>query len=317
MELRHLRYFVAVAEERHITRAAQRLGLQQPPLSQQIRALESELGTTLFKRGARGVELTVAGQTLLDEAYAILESVDRAASRTQQAARGQMGRLALGFTTSAVMHPLAPAIILAFRKAYPQVALDLREHPAADLIEALTRRDIRAALLRVPVARPPGLVFLRLLEEELLAVLPAGHALLARGGKRGVALRDLAQERFILVRRPGAPGIYQNLILACQATGFEPLVAAEVPNMLTNINLVAAGAGISVVPASMQEVNLRQVAYRRLDSAPRLTAPLTLAYGDDDGDPILRNFTALTRTLAQDQKRSGRRNVASPAPGLG
>lgn len=308
MELRHLRYFVAVAEERHITRAAQRLGLQQPPLSQQIRALESELGAALFKRSARGVELTAAGQTLLGDAHAILASVERAAARTLDAARGQMGRLSVGFTTSAVMHPLVPAVIMAFRKRYPQVALDLAEHPAADLIEALARRDLQAGLLRVPVAQPSGLAFVHLLEEELLAVLPAGHRLLSRGGNRRVALRDLAQERFVLVRRPSAPGIYQNLILACREAGFEPLVAAEVPHMLTNINLVAAGAGVSVVPASMQEVNLRQVAYRRLDGRPKLTAPLTLAYGADDDDPALKNFVALTRTLTAEQMRpSGRR----------
>ena len=124
-------------------------------------------------------------------------------------------------------------------------------------------------LLRVPVARPPGLAFLELLHEELLAVLPLGHRLLERGVADGLDLPDLAQERFILVRRPGAPGIYQNLILACRAAGFEPLVVTEVAHMLTNINLVAAGAGISVVPASMREINLNQVGYCRLRATPR------------------------------------------------
>jgi DNA-binding transcriptional LysR family regulator len=298
MELRHLRYFVAVAEERHVTRAARRLGIQQPPLSLQIRALESELGVTLFTRGARGVELTVAGRVLLEEAYDILASVDRATTRTRQAARGEVGRLSVGFTTSAVLHPLVPAIIHAYRGECPHVELDLREDPAADLIEGLVRRDIRVALMRVPVARPPELAFIELLEEELLLVLPAGHRLLRRpGGDGAVALRELEEERFILVRRPGAPGIYQNLILACRAAGFEPLIAAEVPHMLTNINLVAAGAGISVVPASMHEVNLRQVGYCRLINTPQLTAPLTLSYLADDPDPIVHNFIAVTRGL--------------------
>ena len=113
-----------------------------------------------------------------------------------------------------------------------------------------------------------------------------------------MTLRELAEERFILVRRPGAPGIYENLILACRAAGFEPLVAAEVPHMLTNINLVAAGAGISVVPASMREVNLRQVGYCPLDTSPPLIAPLTLGHWTNEQDPIVRKFIAVTRRLS-------------------
>jgi DNA-binding transcriptional LysR family regulator len=303
MELRHLRYFIAVAEERHITRAARRLGMQQPPLSQQIRALEAELGVALFIRGARGVELTVAGQTLLEEAYAILHAVGGAETRTRQAASGQLGKLSLGFTTSAALHPLVPRIIHAFRQDYPAVELDLHENAAADLTEAVMRRDIHVALLRVPVAQPPGLVFLELLHEKLSAVLPIGHRLLDRTGKDGLDLRELARERFILVHRPDAPGIYQNLILACRAAGFEPEVVAEVAHMLTNINLVAAGAGISVVPASMREINLRQVGYCRLRTTPRLTAPLTLAYLAENPPPVLLNFIAVSRRLRGDASR--------------
>jgi DNA-binding transcriptional LysR family regulator len=310
MELRHLRYFLAVAEERHITRAAQRLGMQQPPLSQQIRALETELAVPLFVRSARGVELTAAGQLLQGEAYAILASVSHAAAQMQQAARGQVGRLSVGFTTSAVLHPLVPGVIRAFREDHPQVELDLRENPAADLIEALVRRDIQVALLRVPVARPPELAFIELLQEELLVVLPAGHRLLGRRGKSGLDLRELAEERFILVRRPGAAGIYENLILACRAAGFEPVVVAEVAHMLTNINLVAAGAGISVVPASMREVNLRQVGYRRLRTTPGLTAPLTLGYVADNASPVLHNFIATTRRLLGTTAAAGTRGNA-------
>ncbi len=145
-----------------------------------------------------------------------------------------------------------------------------------------------------------GSTFLELLHEELLAVLPLGHRLLERGGAHGVELHELAEERFVLVRRPGAPGIYQNLILACRAAGFEPLVVAEVAHMLTNINLVAAGAGISVVPASMREINLHQVGYCRLRTTPMLTAPLTLAWLADNPIPVLLNFIAVSRRLRDD-----------------
>jgi DNA-binding transcriptional LysR family regulator len=230
--------------------------MQQPPLSQQIKALETELGAKLLTRGARGVELTPAGQAFLDDAYVILEAVSTASARASRIARGQEGRLSIGFTTSAALHPLVPDVIRAFRQAYNQVELDLHENAAADLTEAILRRDIQVAVLHAPVARPPELAFLELLHEELLGALPVGHRL-CRTARGGLELRDLAQERFILVRRPGAPGIYENLIVACRATGFEPQIVAEVPHMLTNINLVAAGEGISMVPASMREVNLR------------------------------------------------------------
>ena len=170
--------------------------------------------------------------------------------------------------------------------------LDLHENAAADLTEAIMRRDIQVACVRAPVARPAELAFLELLHEELLVVLPVGHGLIGDGA---VDLKDLAQERFILVRRPGAPGIYENVIHACRAAGFEPHIAAEVPHMLTNINLVAAGEGISIVPASMREVNLRQVVYRPLRTSPKLTAPLTLAYLSDNQDPLLSNFIAIVR----------------------
>jgi DNA-binding transcriptional LysR family regulator len=307
MELRHLRYFVAVAEERHMTRAAVRLGIQQPPLSVQIRALETELGVSLFVRGARGVELTAAGRIFLKDVEAILGSVGRAAERVREAARGGVWRLSVGFTTSAVLHPLVPRMIQAFRQAYGEVELDLHEAPAANLIEAVMRREIQVALLRVPVDRPSGLAFVELAYEDLLAVLPVGHRLAARRG--GVRLDDLRQERFILVRRPDAPGIYENVILACRAAGFEPVIGAEVAHMLTNINLVAAGAGVSFVPASMREVNLRQVVYVPLRVRPRLVVPLTLGYLTGAPDPVVRNFVAVAR-----QGRAGVLDAAADPP---
>jgi DNA-binding transcriptional LysR family regulator len=309
MELRHLRYFVAVAEECHITRAAQRLGIQQPPLSLQIKALERELGVPLFVRSARGVTLTVAGEAFLEDALAILDQVGKAAARSVRVSLGHVGRLSIGFTTSAALHPMVPGIIRAFRVRYARVDLDLRENAAADLTEAVLRGDIQAALIRAPVARPPGLAFAELAHEELLAVLPRGHKLLSARLVNGVDLLDLAVERFILVRRPGAPGIYENVILACRAAGFEPDVAAEVPHMLTNINLVAAGVGISLVPASMREVNLQQVGYQRIRSEPKLTAPLTLVWQEGSADPLLENLISIARALAEAPTEGRKVNV--------
>ncbi|MEI9983806.1 MAG: LysR family transcriptional regulator [Aliidongia sp.] len=297
MELRHLRYFVVVAEERHITRAALRLGIQQPPLSLQIRQLETELGTSLFTRTARGVVLTAAGQAFLEDARAILASVDRAAARSVQIARGHQGRLSVGFTTSAILHPFVRRVMRAFRETYPAIELDPHEGNAATLTRSVATGTMAAGFLRIPVDRPPGVAFVELLSEELLAVLPIGHAL--SGGSDALDLSQLAQENFILVRRPGAPGIYENVIAACRAAGFEPSIAAEVPHMLTNVNLVAAGFGISIVPASMREISLHDVQYRRLRATPLLTAPLTMAFLADNDDPILANLSALTRDLAE------------------
>src|SRR5687767_14267246 len=156
MELRHLRYFIAVAEEKHVTRAAERLGMQQPPLSQQIRALERELDVQLFRRLPRGVELTDAGRALLTDARAILQQIEHAFATTKRTARGELGRLAVGFTSSAPFHPFVPRVIRAYREAVPQVALTLEEGGTSELIEDLRQERIDAAFIRSPIADPQG-----------------------------------------------------------------------------------------------------------------------------------------------------------------
>src|SRR5436305_8633252 len=157
MELRHLRYFVAVAEERHVTRAAERLGIQQPPLSQQIRALETELDVQLFRRKPRGVELTQAGEALLAEARGILDRVEHAGAAARRTARGEAGRIGLGFTSSASFHPFVPRAIRAFREAHPLLALTLDEGGTAELVEALRAETIDAAFVRSPIGQALGL----------------------------------------------------------------------------------------------------------------------------------------------------------------
>jgi DNA-binding transcriptional LysR family regulator len=301
VELRHLRYFVAVAEEGHVTRAAARLGIQQPPLSAQIKALEKELGITLFTRHARGVELTAGGSVLLESARAILASVERAKGHVVRAAEGTEGNVCVGFTTSVAAHSFASEVIRAYRRAYPRVGLDLRESNAAELTELTARGEMNVAMLRLPVVKPPGLAFDLLLEEEMVLVLPRDHALLRRKRapeKVRISLRKLAGEPFILVRRPGAPGMYADLLQACFRAGFTPHVAAEVDHMLTNINLVAAGIGVSVVPASMRGFHLDSVVYCRLDDARGLHAPITLAYLAANRNPAAANFIALAHERA-------------------
>lgn len=301
MELRHLRYFMAVAEAGHFTRAAERLGMQQPPLSQQIKALETELGFDLFSRHPKGAELTVAGTVFLQEASAILASVEVAAGRATRAAQGLEGAIAIGLTSSCAAHPYIPELIRRYRAAYPGVALEFNEGNAAELTEAVEQGKIQLAFLREPVARPPTVAFHQLLEEEMLLVLPRGHRLLARhkcGPKSGpmprIALRALADESFILVRRHGAPGMYSKLLQACERVGFTPRVALEVERMLTNISLVAAGVGISAVPASMQDFHRDSVVYCRIGGArPALVAPITLLHRQHEASPAAQNFLRL------------------------
>jgi DNA-binding transcriptional LysR family regulator len=297
MDLRHLRYFLAVAEERHITRAAARLGLQQPPLSQQIHALEKELGTKLFIRLPRGVELTPAGEGFLEEARAVLSGVDRAAARARSAAMGQRGRISIGLTTSASLHPGVTRMLRAYAESHTAVALDLHANSAAGLTEALLRQDVQVAIIRAAVARPADLVFRELTREDMLVALPADHHLIKRcasGENAPVPLRALAGERMILVRRHAAPGMYGNVVDACHKAGFEPLIVAEVEQMLIGINLVAAGVGISLVPASIREVRQEGIAYCPILDAPSLIAPLTLVYRRGEARPIVTGFIELS-----------------------
>ena len=301
MDLRQLRYFVAVAEAGHMTRAAAALGIQQPPLSQQIKALEQQLGLPLLLRHPKGVHLTDGGRLFLAEARRLLQDFEAMRLRMQGLASGRQGQLAVGFTSSAAAHAYTPAVLRASRSQHPGIALTLSEDNAATLIEAVDQARLHCAFLRVPVARPPGLVFETLLSEPALLALPLDHRLAAgpvRARSQSVPLAELQGEALILVRRPGAPGLYANLLALCERTGVQPRVVAEVERMMTNINLVAAGAGISVVPASMRGQQAHSIVYRPLEKAAALEAPLTLVYRQADVMGPMATFLALARQIA-------------------
>lgn len=279
IELRHLRYFIAVAEEGHITRAAERLGIQQPPLSQQIKALEEALGVTLFRRLPRGMQPTESGLVLLREARAILAQLDRALDGVRRTARGEEGRIAIGFTSSAAFHPFVSAAIRGFREAAPQVELALEENSTGDLVAALRAERLDAAFIRSPVGDAAGIVVEPLLEEEMRVAVPAGHALSARvlSDHGAVPLADLADTPFVLYRRPTGPGLYDTIIAACRAAGFSPRIVQEAPRLVSTLSLVEAGLGVSIIPASMSRLDTGGVAYLRLSGTPAPTAPLHLA----------------------------------------
>ncbi|HEX5320117.1 MAG TPA: LysR family transcriptional regulator [Stellaceae bacterium] len=295
MDLRQLRYVLAIAEERHMTRAAERLGIQQPPLSQQLRALEAELGAQLFRRKPRGMEPTQAGAALAEEARAILARVEHAAAEARRTARGEAGRLGLGFTSSASFHPLVPRAIRAFRDAHPLVSLSLDESGTVELAAGLRGERLDAAFIRSPIGPQDDLTVHSLLDEAMFAALPAGHPLAAAATP--LDLPALAGETLILYRRPLGPGLYDAIIAACQRAGFSPQIGQEAPRMLSTLSLVASGLGVSLVPASMRRLQAEGIVYRPLSSAAGLTAPLNLAYRRGDTAPALRLFAALARNL--------------------
>src|SRR5215468_5557488 len=212
MEVRHLRYFIAVAEEGHVTRAAERLGMQQPPLSQRIKALERELDVHLLRRKGRGVELTDAGRTFLDNARTMLAQIDHTVESTRRTARGEQGRICIGITPSSPFHPFVPSVIRAFREAYPLVSLTLEECPSNELVERLRNEQIDAAFVRTLFADAEGLIIEPLMNELLVVALPTGHLLAHSNGgdDAAISIKALAGETFILQGSQLRTGLYAS-----------------------------------------------------------------------------------------------------------
>jgi DNA-binding transcriptional LysR family regulator len=291
VELRHLRYFVAVAEELHFRRAAERLHVSQPPLSQQIRQLEAELGVTLFERNRRRVELTAAGAVLLGEARQVLAAVEHAVDLTRRAARGEAGALAVGFVGSA-MYGRLPDVVREFHAARPAVELRLREFSTGDALDALVEGRIDVGVVRPGHAQVDGALDVTVVAREpVVAALPAGHAL---AGASRVDLADLAGEAFVLLSRREAPGLHGALTDAMAASHVAPAEVQEVSELRTVLGLVSAGVGVSLVPASVAGGERSGVVFRPLRGrAPGVE--LALAWRRGDGSPALAAFLELAR----------------------
>jgi DNA-binding transcriptional LysR family regulator len=292
IELKQLRHFIAVAEEGHITRAAERIGMQQPHLSQRIKAIEEALGVQLLRRKARGVELTQAGQVLLDHAHAMLAQQDRTIEATQRAARGEQGRLRVGVTPTGPFHPLVPLSIRMFRSEFPLVSLTIEECLRAELLERLGRGQVDVAFLRAPMADRREFTVRALLTEPMVVALPREHVL-ARKPAGAIALKSLADEAFVMYARQQGPAIYQATIAACLNAGFNPRLGQEAPRITSALTLVAAGLGVSVVPASMQTMRMHGVVYRPIRGGAGPKVVLNLASRRDDSSPAVRNFLGL------------------------
>ncbi|MQB14150.1 MULTISPECIES: LysR family transcriptional regulator [Pseudomonas] len=297
MELRHLRYFIAVAEELHFGRAAQVLGISQPPLSQQIQALEQEVGARLFERTNRRVELSEAGRLFLQEARLVLAQVDKAADVARRAQLGELGELKIGFTSSAPFNSSIPQAIFAFRQAFPAVHLNLQEMSSTQVAESLVDESIQVGLMR-PLPLPDSLNVIELMREPLVAVLSAGHPL-AQGSERGLHLEQLAEEPFVFFPRSYGSGLYAQLLNLARDAGFSPHFAQEAGEAMTIIGLVAAGLGVSVLPASYQRIRIDGVVYRTLLDPQAVTA-VWLVQRKGAQTPMAKGFVELlTRKAAQ------------------
>ncbi len=293
MEQRQLRRFVAVADELHFTRAAERLGIPQPALSLHIRQLEAEVGVALFRRTKRRVELTAAGQVLLTEARQVLAQLDWAVSAARRAEQGEVGRLALGFVGPAA-YSVLPPILRAFHERFPDVELDVDELNTGRQVPALREGRLHLGLLRPPAPEESdGLVIEPVLREAVVVALRRGHPL---AGDRIVHLGELADEPLLLFRRDLEPTLYDTYMRLCADAGVTPRILHGANPMHLIVSLVAAGLGFALLPASVRNLQRPDVVYRPLKPQPP-KVEVAAAWRLDEPSPVLRAFLGVMREV--------------------
>ena len=304
MELRHLRYFVAVAEELHFGRAAERLNIAQPPLSRQIRDLERELGTALFERGPRGAELTPAGRAFLPEARLTLAQAERAQRTAQRAAKGETGRLRVGFVDAATNSGILPDVLAFFRMHLPAIGLSLFELDPLQQAEALRDGRIDLGIVQSPPADADRWLRVEsVYEEPVVAALPQGHRLTSRAR---LSLADFADEPFILFPRYAAPALYDDIMARCRAARFTPRVMQEAAAWHTVTSLVSAGVGVAFVPRSLSRSRQPGVTYRPVRDL-RANVGLWTISKRGETSPVRQRFVTALKTVAQARSRSSKR----------
>ncbi|MDZ7967299.1 MAG: LysR family transcriptional regulator [Nostoc sp. DedSLP03] len=292
MELRHLRYFVILAEELHFGRAAERLHIAQPPLSQQIRQLERELGFELFHRTKRNVQLTEAGHVFLCEVQQIFRQLQQAIQVGQQTSRGEIGQLVVGFVSSATYNIL-PTILRSFRSCVPSVSLELHELTTDQQLEWLREGRMDVGFVRPPVDENRfswEIIF----QESLMVALPEAHLL---ANESDVCLTSLANEPFILFPRILAPGLYDLIISLCQQAGFSPNVAQEAIQMQTIVSLVAAEMGVAIVPASLQNMQRTGVVYKSVQESTSKVG-IAMIWRKNETSPTVQKLVEIVRQVA-------------------
>jgi DNA-binding transcriptional LysR family regulator len=295
MELRHIRYFVAVAEELHFGRAADRLHISQPPLSQQIQNLERELGVELLKRTKHSVQMTEAGRVFLEEARHVLGDAAHAMEAAKRAGRTDSGRLSVGFGPSPE-GGLLKRVLAVFLGRYSDVHLELHSLYTQEQVDALTRREIQVAFPLLPIPHR-GLIVEPITIEPLVVALPSGHPLAELDP---LPLARLKEESFIFFTRAVAPSYYDLVIAACRKAGFAPRVTHEESHVYPVLALVAARLGVAVLPEPASTSRKEGVVYRAI-APPTPTVEMGLAYRRDDPSKILASFRDVVREVVRDE----------------
>ncbi|MCF2526041.1 LysR family transcriptional regulator [Yinghuangia soli] len=291
LPLAQLHAFAVLAEELHFGRAAVRLGIAQPPLSQQIRRLEEKVGYPLFTREPGRVALTPAGEELLPAARQALALIAKGVAAAREAGSGRAGRLRIGFAASLALTVL-PDLLRRFRADFPAVRLDIREMTSAPQLSALRAGMIDIGLLREPPTGDADLCFRTVLTEPFVAVVPAGHPL---AGQRTVRIEQLAELPFVLLPREVGPPLYDQITALCADAGFTPRVVQNAVEWQTVCALVGTGLGVSLAPASVRRIRLGGVAFRGIDpgAAARVRTRVAVAWRRDDANPVVSNLLAI------------------------
>ncbi|MFW2001420.1 LysR family transcriptional regulator [Acinetobacter ursingii] len=291
IDIHKLNAFVAVVEESNISKAAVRLHMQQPPLTRLMQSLEQELDSQLLKRLPRGVEATEAGKALYQEALTILAHAQSIPRRVQNIAQGKEGQLNVGFTHSVGLHPFLPTVLRAFRDQFPQVSIHLEEESSSALIDAVINEKLDIVFLRKPAPMQRKLHSQHVLNEPLMVALPNNHCLAQTDGV--IQLSDLEPYEFVLYRRLGGQDLFDNIMASCYQAGFSPHVVQEAPRLTSSLNLIAAGIGLSIVPASIQDFWNKQIIYKVLGAKKPCIAPIYAIYRADQMNIRVQHILSL------------------------
>ncbi|WP_437613667.1 LysR substrate-binding domain-containing protein [Erwinia sp. V71] len=298
MELRYLRYFVAVAQTRNFTRAAEMLGISQPPLSQQILRLEREIGTPLLKRLTRGVELTEAGEVFYQDACQILELTGNALEKAKSIARGVSGQLSLGFAGSTAFHPAIFTLLRRFQTRYPAMLLQPHEASMAKLMHELEEGTLDVAFVRLPCESSKAFNLQIIASEAMHIVLPSSHPL---SHSNTLSLQQLKGTPLITFPREIAPSLYESIISACLRSGFQPQTGPQSPQISSLISMVEAGFGFAMVPASLCRIHAPNVSFHPCDD-PALTSDIALAWRRWDRSASLQHLLQELKARSRDRQ---------------
>ncbi|WP_203531161.1 LysR substrate-binding domain-containing protein [Pseudoroseicyclus tamaricis] len=280
-----MRYFLAVAEELNFGQAAEKLGIAQPNLSQQIKALEEIVGATLFDRTQRSVKLTAAGEFFREEARQTMAHAGTALAKARRAGRGEIGHIAVGYVGSATYTGALITIMAAFREEFPQVEIDLAELEMQEQLARIAAGTLDIGFVRPPVELPLGIGTSLILQEDIVLAMPARHPL----AEADVTLADLRDEPFLTPRHAANVSFRKYTTQACEAVGFTPQLGRQAADFVTIISMVAIGFGVALVPQSCQALHLPGVRYKRLQDVS-VKADLSLASRRSEPSPIVRAF---------------------------